>query len=1139
MPRISLDDSEELNRLLDVMPDAVFINTEDRVVYCNPALAHLLGVGSPAELLGTSPLSIFHPRYHDVIRRRIEVVRSHCMAVPTIEEEVVHLLDGTIPVEVVATSFLHQSQLSILFVLRDLRRREDLEARFRLLVDAVTDYAIYTLDSAGHITSWNDGAMRLHGFTMAEALGQPHRIVFSPEDVAAGVPQKQLTAALAGGAAVDVWRVRKDGSRFRANSLITALRDSDGRPQGFVKVVRDLTARFESEAALNKSEGRYRDLFECIADPLFIYDRGTLEYLAVNDAAVAQYGYSREEFRGMTIKDVRPGQDVPALLDMLSHSGAGQEARGLWRHQRKDGTVIQVEISARGLELGGRPACLIHARDVTARIEAERAVSVALTALQESQYLSRIAGAAARLGGWLFDLVANTLTWSDEVCLLHDLPPGYRPTVPEAIGYLAPEHRPAISRAVTECSRAGTPFDLELEIVTAKDRRVWVRAIGDAVRDGAGRVVKVHGAFQDISAVRQSMDVVRLSEERFRLLSRATNDAVWDWDMITGAHWWNEGVQTLFGYPRQEIEPTIQFCLDRIHPDDGAATQKVVNGAIESGAASWSCEYRFRHRDGSYVWILDRGYILRDATGAPVRMIGGMEDLTERKQSEERIAEQAALLDEARDAIVVRDLEMKLTYCNRSAAQLYGFTPGELGARTSTEAVYLEATKVEEARRTMLERGDWSGELKVNAAGGRTLLVSSNWSLVRDKAARPRAVLIISTDITEKKNLEAQFIRAQRMESIGTLAGGIAHDLNNILAPILVSIDFLRSDVHDNPDALESLATLDICARRGADLVKQVLSFARGLEGQRMTVNVAHLARELVHVLKETLPRSVTLRFSASGDLWTVSGDATQLHQVLLNLCVNARDAMPAGGNLDVSAENVVLDETYSSMNVDARPGPYVMVQVTDTGTGIPPELRERIFDPFFTTKEIGKGTGLGLSTTLTIVKSHGGFINVYSEPGKGTTFKVYLPSNRSSQVAAEVVVGQRQLPRGDGETVLVVDDEEAIRKVVQRTLERFGYVVMLACNGAEAVAIYAQHRDRIAVVLTDMAMPVMDGPATIIAIKAIDPDARIVSSSGLTASADVAKAVGAGVKHFVAKPYTAEALLETLGRALGKIPDV
>lgn len=360
--------------------------------------------------------------------------------------------------------------------------------------------------------------MGSHGYTRAEALGQPYSMLFSAEDVTAGVPQQVLTKAVAGGPAADLVCVRKDGSRFSSKVVITALRDRDGRPQGFVTVVRDLTELQASEAARSSSEARYRDLFDCIVDPLFVYDRETLEYIEVNDAAVAHYGYSREEFLGMTIKDIRPVEDVPGLVDMLSRSGVGHEARGIWRHQKKDGAIVHVEITARGLELGDRSACLVHARDVSARMAAERSALDALTALQQSQSLARIAGAVARLGGWAVDLIENTVTWSDEVCVLHEVPPGYRPGLEEAIEYYAPEHRAAISHAVAECVTTGVPFDLELELISAKSRRFWVRAIGEGVRDSTGRVVRLHGAFQDISAIRQGLDSLRLSEERFRML---------------------------------------------------------------------------------------------------------------------------------------------------------------------------------------------------------------------------------------------------------------------------------------------------------------------------------------------------------------------------------------------------------------------------------------------------------------------------------------------------------------------------------------------------------------------------------------------------------------------------------------------
>jgi len=406
-----------------------------------------------------------------------------------------------------------------------------------------------------------------------------------------------------------------------------------------------------------------------------------------------------------------------------------------------------------------------------------------------------------------------------------------------------------------------------------------------------------------------------------------------------------------------------------------------------------------------------------------------------------------------------------------------------------------------------------------------------------DLPGEPEPVVIVQfADVTEKKRLEAQFLRAQRMESIGTLAGGIAHDLNNVLAPILMSIDMLRELVPD-PDGQMLLDTLQHSAQRGADLVKQVLGFARGVEGRRAVVNPIHLLRDLVRVMRDTFPKSIAVNLATGTDVWTVLGDATQLHQVFLNLCLNARDVMPGGGQIIIDLENVVLDETYAAMNPDSRAGAYVVVQVADTGAGIPPELRDKIFEPFFTTKEFGKGTGLGLSTALAIVKSHGGFINLYSELGKGTRFKVYLPANTTERAADEFAVKQTGLPRGHGELVLVVDDEDAVRKVAQRTLERFGYRVLLAANGAEGVSLYALHQHDIAVVLTDMAMPIMDGPSLILALKAMNPAVKIVGSSGLMANGGVAKAIGAGVEHFIPKPYTAEAMLKTIHNVIHGIP--
>jgi PAS domain S-box-containing protein len=519
---------------------------------------------------------------------------------------------------------------------------------------------------------------------------------------------------------------------------------------------------------------------------------------------------------------------------------------------------------------------------------------------------------------------------------------------------------------------------------------------------------------------------------------------------------------------------------------------------------------------------------VQGADGVHYGRIWYYRDITNRKQSEERIAEQAALLDKAQDAILVRDLEGKILFWNKGAERLYGWTTQEALGRNIGELLYDRSSRFKDANDLAISRGEWQGEIEQVARDGREMIVEARWTLIRDQEGRPKSILAINTDVTEKKKIEAQFMRAQRMESIGTLAGGIAHDLNNILAPIMMAIDILKGMV-DQPQSREILETIGTSARRGADIVRQVLSFARGLDGERTAVKPKQLLSDLEIIIKDTLPKDIQLRFLIPDDSWAIWGDPTQVHQILLNLCVNARDAMPEGGFLTVGVENCLLGDDYGATNIQAKPGRYVKITVTDTGTGIPPALLEKIFEPFFTTKEINKGTGLGLSTVMAIVKSHEGVINVYSEPGQGTAFKVYLPAAASSPQGRREKVEEVSLPRGNGETILLIDDESSILTITGQTLQAFGYRVLTSTDGAEAIGIYAQHRQEIAVVLTDMAMPVMDGPATIRALMRINPEVRIVATSGLAVNGALAKASGSGVWHFLAKPYTAGALLKTI----------
>ncbi|MBE8999661.1 response regulator [Nostoc sp. LEGE 12447] len=498
----------------------------------------------------------------------------------------------------------------------------------------------------------------------------------------------------------------------------------------------------------------------------------------------------------------------------------------------------------------------------------------------------------------------------------------------------------------------------------------------------------------------------------------------------------------------------------------------------------------------------------------------------ERKQTEQKIREQAALLDVATDAIFVRDLDDKILFWNKAAESLYGWKKEEV-INKKTRSLWHEKhpSKVQEALSVLMKNGSWEGELQQKTKSGKEIIVESRWTLVHEFGNKAQSFLVVNTDITQKKQLEAQFLRAQRLESIGTLASGIAHDLNNILAPILMTAQLLEAQVHDERSR-RLLPILITNTKRGANLVKQVLSFTRGLEGDRTILQLKHLIIEIQQIIRETFPKSIEVSTQISQNLWTVSGDATQLHQVLMNLCVNARDAMPNGGTLKISAENLLIDENYAKMHIEAQVGHHIVITVTDTGIGIKSEILDRIFDPFFTTKRLNKGTGLGLSTVLGIIKSHGGFINVCSEQRKGSQFKVYLPA----QDAVETIEEEDQrLPSGQGELILVVDDEAAIRDVTKTSLESHNYKAMTASDGIEAIALYAEHRDEISLVLTDMVMPSMDGITTIRTLRKINPDVKIIAVSGLTSTDKVNTAYDMGIKAFLSKPYTASQLLQII----------
>ncbi len=499
----------------------------------------------------------------------------------------------------------------------------------------------------------------------------------------------------------------------------------------------------------------------------------------------------------------------------------------------------------------------------------------------------------------------------------------------------------------------------------------------------------------------------------------------------------------------------------------------------------------------------------------------------QRHQVEEKNREQAALLDIANDAIMVRGLDNQLLFWNRGAERLYGWTQAEALERNADELLYGESlAKPTQITNIVRNKGEWQGELHQITKAGNKIVVESRWTLVKDDAGNPQSYLVVNTDITEQKQLREQFLRAQRLESLGTLAGGIAHDLNNILAPILGFSRLLPLKLPDVDEQTKGFfQIMETNARRGSALVQQILTFSRGLEGDRGIVQIRHLIAEIGQIIRETFPKTIELEIDTPRNLFTVNADVNQLHQVLMNLAVNARDAMPDGGKLTITAENFTVDADYARLHLDAKEGSYLLITVTDTGVGIPVEIIDRIFEPFFTTKKIGGGTGLGLSTAIGIVKSHDGFVEVVSYPqtNKGTQFQVFLPA---CDTEVSVIEENEVIPQGNGELVLVVDDETAILEVTKATLETYNYRVLTAGNGIEAIAVYAQNQQAIDLVIMDIMMPSMDGKTAILTLKQINPEIKIIAVSGLIDRQEIIDEVGENISAYLAKPYTNDDLL-------------
>ncbi len=799
--------------------------------------------------------------------------------------------------------------------------------------------------------------------------------------------------------------------------------------------------------------------------------------------------------------------------------------------------------SAEGQALGAlcvmdhRPRTLDRAEQHYLRLLADQVMMHLELRRQNNRFqrLTGIAGRLARVGAWSVDVATRQVSLSPEILALHNLGPSARMSLEESLNFYPPEEQPRIRALFRACIVEGKAFDEELQVMDASGQPFWVRGLAEPVFNDDRRVVRIDGAFQDISEQRRA--VIALGEEktRFEAAARATADAIWDWNCATDRLWWSEGMETLFGYRVADLEPDSRSWTTRIHPDDKKRVLTGIHKVIQSQQQKWQAEYRFLRKDGDIAYVSDRGYVIRDENGDAVRMVGGMSDVTERRQFLTNLTRQAALLDKSRDAIMVLDLERRITYWNQAAEDIYGWRQDQALGRRIDDVLGEERAILDLATQALLSNGKWSGRLTGRVVDGEAVISEAHWSLVGGDHGEPRAILAINTDITQRLALEEQLQQSQRLEAIGQLTGGVAHDFNNLLTVILGNAELLEDQLDPACTLLHSARLIRGAAERAAELTRRLLAFARRQPLDPGIVDVNELISGLAPLLRPTLHEHLDISILPCPAPWPAFIDPGQLESAILNLCINARDAMDDNGCIVLETANVTLDQHYARQHSEVAPGDYVQVVVSDTGHGIPAGVQERVFDPFFTTKPKGKGTGLGLSMVYGFVKQSRGHIKIYSEPGEGTTVKLYLPRARDARPEPSPPVSPVRYGNHK-ETVLIAEDDNGVREQAERQLRDLGYRVLSAADGTQALAILEEHP--VDLLFTDVIMPGgPDGPELARRALRAHPGLRVLYTSGYTENAIVRHGRLAPGVHLLEKPYQKTDLDRKIRDVLDEVP--
>jgi PAS domain S-box-containing protein len=1004
-----------------------------------------------------------------------------------------------------------------------------LSERFtRSIIDSSIDMIIAT-DNDRKIVQFNAAAQNTFGYLPNEILGTHVGILYATKDEADKVSVIMRSSGFFSG---EIVNKRKSGEVFPSYLSASVLRGQDNAILGVVGISRDISKQKQAEKEVAEKEQLYRTLFEGAHDAIFTMDLD--RFIDCNHMTLSMFGCSSKEeiidrhpweFSPEQQPDGRSSRDSAA--EKITAALQGKPQRFYWKHIKMDGSPFDAEVSLSRIQLNDGILLQAIVRNITEQWQAREALNIS-----EKKYRNIVNHAP--VGFYQSNPEGQFITVNDTLAAILGYESAgelWKMNIGSDVYYNKGDRE----RLIKQYENKAIGKDIEVQWKRKDRSPIWVQINIHTVYNPHGTIQYYDGFVRDITERKRAEDALRASEERYRSLFDQMLDGVYrsthDGKFVDI----NAAMAAMFGY--DSIEEMLKVDIKKdlyFKPDDRS------NHALEVGKERIE-EYLMRRKDGTPIWVEDHGRYVHDENGTIIYHEGMLRNITERKRSEEALRQSEYWLRESQRVARIGSYDFDITgdmwKSSSVLDEIFGIGPDDVRTmKTWSDLVHPDDRQemiLYFVNHVIGQKKRFNKEYRiVRKNDGETRWVWGLGELSIGNDGKPYRMIGTIQDITDRFNLQHQLMQLEKVQSIGTLAGGIAHDFNNILAIILAYSSRLKRGKMDQEQLAESLTSINNAVERGAALVRQILTFARKTEVTFAPMDLTDLIHEISSMLRETFPKTIIIQEIFKAEIPKVNADKTQIHQALLNLCVNARDAMPNGGTITITA-NTLSRSAILRRFPNADHAAYVQIAVSDTGMGMDRETKEKIFDPFFTTKEKGKGTGLGLSVVFGVLQTHSGFIDVESVLSAGTTFRVYLPALIEHEAPTITVAKEAEEIPGGNETILLVEDEEMLRTIIQSNLVAYGYTVMIAGDGKEAVELYRKHRNEIALVLTDIGLPVMSGIEEFHHLKMINPAVKVIIASGYFEPDVRMELYAAGAIGFIQKPYVMNDLLMKIREVL------